>query len=68
MLATPSKHMNKKFEVNRVKIKGVCQLYTKAADQDSTSNLPLKVESKRLVLWNLEKATTFAQIILAASM
>ena len=32
----------KKFEVNRTKIKGGCQLYTKAAPQQSWSDLTLK--------------------------
>ena len=33
--------MHKKFEVNRTKIKGGCQLYTKAAPQQSWSDLTL---------------------------
>ena len=34
-------HMHKKFQVNRTKIKEGCQSYTKAAHQDSKSDLPL---------------------------
>ena len=37
--------MHKKFEVNRTKIKGGCQSYTKAAPQQSWSDLTL-VENK----------------------
>ena len=34
-------HMHKKFEVNRTKIKGGCQSYTKAAPKESWNNLTL---------------------------
>ena len=34
-------HMHKKFEVNRTKIKGGCQSYTKAAPKESWNDLTL---------------------------
>ena len=34
-------HMHMKFEINRTKIKGGCQLGTKVVTHDSKSDLPL---------------------------
>ena len=36
-----SEHVNKKFEINRTKIKGGCQLGRKVLTHNSKSNLPL---------------------------
>ena len=35
------KHMNKKFEINRTKIKGGCQLERKVVPHNSKNDLPL---------------------------
>ena len=35
--------MDKKFEINQIKIKGSCQLGRKVATHDSKSDLPLAV-------------------------
>ena len=40
--------MDKKFEVNQTKIKGSCQLYTKAAPQQSWSDLTLDANTHAL--------------------
>ena len=53
-------HMHKKFEINRTKIKGGCQLGRKVAPHDSKSDLPLScgafpylIQSRRAAGQNL---------------
>ena len=43
-------HMGKKFEVNQTKIKGGCQWYTKAAPQQSWSDLTLADKNSDMTL------------------
>ena len=40
-----AEHMREKFELNRTKIKGACQSYTKAAPQESCSDFTLAPNS-----------------------
>ena len=52
-LSTLLEHMQKRFEINRTKIKGGCQSGRKVVTHDSKSDLPLVCTYVRFQFWNL---------------
>ena len=56
--------MDKKFEVNQKNIKGGCQSYTKAAHQDSKSDLPLTSKTITIFTFKTKLFRKYKSILL----